>query len=40
LHRLDLASRNLEEDVRLLEEAGMRISPELRSAVLEAGVVR
>jgi predicted nucleic acid-binding protein len=36
LHRLGLASRRLEEDLRLLEEAGMRISPELRRAVLEA----
>ncbi len=36
LHRLGLASRNLEEDLRLLEEAGMRISPGLRRAMLEA----
>ena len=36
LHRLGLASRKLEEDLRLLEEANMRISPELRRAVLEA----
>jgi predicted nucleic acid-binding protein len=36
LHRLGLASRKLEEDLRLLEEADMRISPQLRSAVLEA----
>lgn len=36
MHRLGLASRNLEEDLRLLEEAEMRISPELRRAVLEA----
>ncbi len=28
LHRLGLASRKLEEDLRLLEEANMRISPE------------
>ena len=35
LHRLGLASRNLEEDLRLLEEADMRIAPELRRAVLE-----
>jgi hypothetical protein len=37
LHRLDFASRDLEEDLRLLEEADMRISPELRRAVVEAG---
>ena len=36
LHRLGLTSRNLEEDLRLLEVADMRISPELRRAVLEA----
>ncbi len=36
LHRLGLASRRLEEDLRLLEEVGMRISPGLRRAVLEA----
>lgn len=36
VHRLGLASRRLEEDLRLLEEANMRISPELRKAVLEA----
>lgn len=36
MHRLGLASRNLEEDLRLLEEAETRISPELRRAVLEA----
>lgn len=36
MHRLGLASRNLDEDMRLLEEANMRISPELRRAVLEA----
>ena len=36
VHRLGLASRKLEEDLRLLEEADMRISPELRRAVLEA----
>ena len=36
LHRLGLASRKLEEDLRLLEVANMRISPELRRAVLEA----
>lgn len=38
LHRLGLASRNLEEDLRLLEDAGMRISPQLRQAVLESKV--
>lgn len=37
LHRLGLALRDIEEDLRLLEEAGMRISSELRSAVIEAG---
>lgn len=37
LHCLGLASRDLKEDLRLLEEADMRISPELRRAVLEAG---
>lgn len=36
LHRLGLASRDIEGDLRLLEEAGMRISSELRSAVIEA----
>jgi hypothetical protein len=36
LHRLGIASRRLEEDLRLLEEVGMRISPGLRRAVLEA----
>lgn len=36
LHRLGLTSRNLEEDLGLLEEADMRISPELRRTVLEA----
>lgn len=36
MHRRGLASRDLEEDVRLLEEAGMRISPKLREAVLES----
>jgi hypothetical protein len=36
LHRLGFVSRKLEEDLRLLEEANMRISPELRRAVLEA----
>lgn len=35
LHRLGLASRDLEDDLRLLEEAGMRISPELRQTVLD-----
>lgn len=37
LHRLELASRDIEEDLRLLEEADMRISPWLRRAVGEAG---
>ncbi|MEW6636044.1 MAG: hypothetical protein AB1425_04430 [Actinomycetota bacterium] len=34
LHRLSLASRGIEQDLELLEEADMRISPELRRAVL------
>jgi predicted nucleic acid-binding protein len=38
IHRLRLASRNLEDDLRLLEEADMRISPELRRRVLEAEI--
>jgi predicted nucleic acid-binding protein len=37
LHRLGLASRGLEEDLRLLDETDMRIAPELRRMVLEAG---
>jgi uncharacterized protein len=37
LHRIGLASRGIEEDLRLLEEAGMRISPDLRRIVIEAG---
>lgn len=37
LHRSGLTSRGIEEDLRLLEEAGMRISPDLRSTVIEAG---
>ena len=37
LHRLGLASRGLEEDLRLLREADMRITPELRRMVLDAG---
>jgi hypothetical protein len=37
LHRLKLASRGLEEDLRLLEEANMRITPELRRMTLAAG---
>jgi len=36
LHRMGLASRTLEEDLRLLEEADMRITPELRRMVLAA----
>lgn len=36
LHRLGLASRSLEEDLRLLEEADMRITPELRQMALDA----
>lgn len=38
LHQLGLASRNIEDDLRLLEEAGMRISAELRQSVLDAEV--
>jgi uncharacterized protein len=37
LHRIGLASRGIEEDLRLFEEAGMRISPDLRRIVIEAG---
>jgi uncharacterized protein len=37
LHRIGLAWRGIEEDLRLLEEAGMRISPDLRKRVIEAG---
>lgn len=36
LHRVGFASRSLEEDLRLLEEADMRITPELRRMVLDA----
>ena len=36
LHRQGFASRGLEEDLQLLEEADMRITPELRRMVLEA----
>lgn len=36
LYRLGLASRDLEEDLRLLQEADMRITPELRRMVLDA----
>ena len=36
LHRLGLASRDLAEDLRLLEETGMRISPELRRTVIDS----
>lgn len=35
LHRLGFASRKLEDDLRLLEQAGMRISPELRRMMIE-----
>ena len=38
LHRLNLAPRGLEEDLRLLEEADMRITPTLRRMVLDAAV--
>ena len=37
LHRLRLAERELEADIALMEEAGMRLSPELRRAVLDSG---
>lgn len=37
LNRIGLASRGIEEDLRLLEEAGMRSSPDLRRTVIEAG---
>ncbi|MBA2713540.1 MAG: hypothetical protein H0U55_08315 [Rubrobacteraceae bacterium] len=37
LHRLGLNTRDIEGDLRLLEEADMRISPVLRSVVIEAG---
>ncbi len=37
VHRLNLASRGLEEDLRLLEAADMRITPALRRMVLDAG---
>ncbi|WP_119068763.1 DUF3368 domain-containing protein [Rubrobacter indicoceani] len=37
LHRLGLATRSLEEDLRLLEEADMRITPDLKRRILEAG---
>jgi predicted nucleic acid-binding protein len=37
LHRIGLASRGIEEALQLLEEAGMRISPDLRMRVIEAG---
>lgn len=37
LHRLGLASRSIEEDLRLLQEADMRITLELRRMVLDAG---
>jgi predicted nucleic acid-binding protein len=37
LHRLNLASRGLEEDLQLLEAADMRITPALRRMVLDAG---
>lgn len=36
LHRLGLASRKLEDDLRLLEQAGMRISPELRRTMIDS----
>jgi predicted nucleic acid-binding protein len=37
LNRMGLASRSIEEDLRLLEEAGIRSSPDLRRTVIEAG---
>jgi len=37
LRRIGLTSRGIVEDLRLLEEAGMRLSPNLRRTVIEAG---
>lgn len=36
LHYLGLASRKLEDDLQLLEQAGMRISPELRQMMIDS----
>ena len=36
LHRTGLATRDLDEDLRLLEGADMRITPELRRMVRDA----
>jgi predicted nucleic acid-binding protein len=37
LRRIGLTSRGIDEDLGLLEEAGMRLSPNLRRMVIEAG---
>ena len=37
LDRIGLTSRGIDEDLGLLEEAGMRLSPNLRRIVIEAG---
>jgi predicted nucleic acid-binding protein len=37
LHRIGLTSRGIDEDLRLLEEAGTRLSPNLRRMVIEVG---
>jgi predicted nucleic acid-binding protein len=37
LHRIGLTSRGIDEDLVLLEKAGMRLSPNLRRMVIEAG---
>jgi uncharacterized protein len=37
LRRIGLTSRGIDEDLGLLEEAGMRLSPNLRRIVIEAG---
>ena len=37
LRRIGLTSRAIDEDLGLLEEAGMRLSPNLRRMVIEAG---
>ena len=37
LRHVGLTSRGIDEDLGLLEEAGMRLSPNLRRMVIEAG---
>jgi predicted nucleic acid-binding protein len=37
LRRIGLTSRGIGEDLELLEKAGMRLSPNLRRMVIEAG---